>query len=104
MGGIVSDNRSWWLSWYQPAYTAYTLYWPWWVSGSRCHDDARTVVAAIRAATEDDARAVVDAAQDDPALDLEWRFVEEVDDPDWSPYHDRFPKATWMCWPEAAPP
>lgn len=100
---MSGELRSWWLSWYQPAGTAYTLYWPWWVSGWRMDDDARTVVAAVRAATKGDAMAVVVTAQDDPTLDLEWRFVEEVTDSYWSPYNSRFLQADWMRWPDEAP-
>lgn len=99
--------RTFWLSWYEAGTGAFTLYWPWWISGWREAPggdyDQATVVAAVRATSEDEAQEAVLSSYD-VRPKLEWRFVEEITDPAWSPYSDRFPQAKWMRWPVAATP
>lgn len=90
------SDPAWWISWYSvKPLSTFELHSPWWVSGYRCSDDAETVCAAIYAADEDQARAIIRAAYDDDPGELEFRFVEELTQ---SPFSGRFPKATWMAW------
>jgi hypothetical protein len=94
----TSVDQAWWISWYNTRpLDSFELHSPWWVSGERCSDDAETVVAAVRAASEDEARAAVAHAYDErPTPDeIEWRFVEALDS---SPFCGRFPQANWMAW------
>jgi len=101
----VTDLKNFWLSWYAKT-GAYELHWPWWTSGYRyVHRDGEeceepTIVAAVRAESEEAAKEIVIASHDTPPTALEWRFCEERPD-DWTPYEsDRFPKAKWMPqWP-----
>jgi hypothetical protein len=67
----------------------------WWISGFREND--RTVVAAVKAPTEDAARELVYAAYDARPDRIEFRFVQRCDT---SPFSDRFPRADWMQWEE----
>lgn len=92
--------RNWWVSWY--ARGAWTLYWPWWISGETM-DDEVILCAAVRAASEDEAWEIVRSSHDEPSMFRRERFLEERPD-DWTPYRGRFPKYDWMKWPEAAPP
>ena len=96
----MSDNRNWWVSWYNSGRRdAFELHSPWWVSGTRLDDDADTIVAAVRAPTEKDAKAKIITAYDRPAVSsLEWRFCKPQAD-DWQPFNDRFPRSDWMRWP-----
>lgn len=87
---------AYWLSWYhRQDYPSFELAWPWWVTGQRLSDGADTICAAIRADSESDALMAVRAAYDtDPGV-LQVRFIEERPD-GWTPYGDRFSKASWM--------
>jgi hypothetical protein len=90
--------KAWWISWYNPfPRDEFELHSPWWVSGYRMSDDAETMVAAVRAPSEEEAMTVVAMAYDDkPApTAIEWRFVRELN---VSPFSDRFPQAEWMAW------
>ena len=99
-----------WLSWWHPAETGdFELASPWWVSGSPFSYDPKDelaliaencICAAVRAESEDDAKAKVLAAYDTPPPALEWRFCEPRPK-DWSPFTDRFERADWMKWEEA---
>jgi hypothetical protein len=94
------DLKNFWVSWYDKNYGQWELHWPWWVSGCRLSDDARTICAAVRAESADHAMIIIENAHDEPRpLPLEWRFVS-TRAPDWSPFSDRFPRADWMKWPE----
>jgi len=88
---------AWWVSWYNPVSLAeFELHSPWWVSGYRCSDDFETMCAAVRAVDETHAKAQVEAAYDNPPSNIEWRFVEPLDDR--SPFSGRFPQSKWMAW------
>lgn len=94
----------WWLSWYSEHLGAFELHSPWWISGY-AYDyrgdeeiERATVCAAVRAATEEDAKAVILASHDDKTVVLEWRFCEDKG-PDYDPFGGRFPRAAWMVWP-----
>jgi hypothetical protein len=94
-------TERYWISWFAHPTVSYELHTPWWVSGARLLNDDEmteqgTLCAAVRAASEDAAKAVIVAAHDEP-VDLEWRFVEPRP-ADWSPFSDRFPRAKWMKW------
>src|SRR5262245_50150833 len=108
--------RRWWVSWWHnPSRDGdFELKSPWWVTGYRHVDQARTdgsvygedveqsICAAVLAESEDAAVAEILNAYDEyPGRAGERRFVEERPD-DWSPYSDRFPKVLWMQWPEDA--
>lgn len=99
--------KNFWLSWYGTA-GPFTLEWPWWISGHRIVADRLafdewceepTICAAIQAADETSAKAIVLASHDALPADLEWRFCEEQPE-GWEPFNSRFPKADWMQWPE----
>lgn len=97
--------KAWWISWYQPTIdgegnsTEWELHSPWWISGETMEEPPRlTVCAAVLAETADAAKAQAVAAQDSPGLELEWRFVDETDTDEWSPFSDRFPWNEWMAW------
>lgn len=92
-----------WLSWYDTRYGQWELHSPWWVSGERCDDGAKTICAAVEADSEEDAKRKVLEAHDEYPDDVEWRFCEEKPD-DWSPFCDRFNRAKWMQWPTAPKP
>lgn len=85
----------WWLSWYSPSGESFELHSPWWVSGSRSDDNAATVVAAIRAESEEAAWEQVRLSYNNPPLDVERRFIQVLDR---SPFSDRFPRDEWMEW------
>lgn len=101
-------RKKWWVSWFWPPdLGSFTLYWPWWISGSRVtldkndriKEEEHTICAAIQAESEEAAMGIVIACFDEKPKAMEWRFVEEKPD-DWSPFCDRFPRADWMLWPE----
>lgn len=105
----MSGTKNWWLSWYStPDTGAYTLHWPWWVSGARivadryAFDEGReepTICAAVQADSEEAAKEIILAAHDRRPANIEWRFCEERP-ADWSPFgSDRFPRDSWMHWP-----
>lgn len=86
----------WWVSWYTGY--AFEYYGPWWFTGFT--GDGRDIFcAAVVAADSVAAEAVIRAAHDDPAASILFRFVSEKP-ADWSPFCDRFQRASWMRWPE----
>lgn len=92
----LSGPRPYWLSWY--GVSTFELHAPWWRSGFD-GNDRPIFCAALRAASDAEARAIVSEAHDDPSVKPEFRFVEERDAA-WTPYCDRFRKAGWMPeWP-----
>lgn len=96
-------NR-YWISWWQSDDQAFELHSPWWVSGYDA-EDRRSICAAIIAESEDEARAKVIAAHDEPKPSeaaLRFRFVRRQPD-GWTPFSDRFRRAPWMRWPDAEP-
>jgi hypothetical protein len=91
--------KKFWISWYCAAddMGKFELHTPWWISGTRCSDDAETICAAVQAEDEEAAKKAILNSYDDPPKDLEWRFVNERS-ADWSPFCDRFQQAKWMKW------
>lgn len=89
------DSKNFWVSWYADPGRSFELRSPWWVSGET--GQSTTIVAAIKAHSEDEARDVVRGAHDDPPAKIRWRYVTERPD-DWSPFNDRFPRDDWMEW------
>ena len=89
-----------WVSWYANK-VPFTWHGPWWESGWRLSQDGSgdtaTIVAAVMAASEEDAKARIVAAHD-CAVEPEWRFCNQRES-DWAPFCDRFPRADWMKWP-----
>ena len=90
-------EKYWWISWHQKTDDHRPLHFPpredvlgWWCTGYRCADDVVTLVAHVRAESEDAAKDVIRA--DWPEAD-EWRFC--------TPHAptkpgDRFPLSDWM--------
>lgn len=106
--------KSYWLSWYSRDYGKFELRWPWWVSGYAYEStkdgtgeeiEIPTICAAVRADSEEAAKAVVVASHDDPNARIDWRFVSEQG-ADYTPYNDRFQRNDkWMPeWPAGQPP
>lgn len=90
--------KPYWISWYSTAAMgAWELHSPWWVSGSRCSDDALTICAAVAAKDEEHAQSIVRKSYDKQVRNVQWRFCEEKEH-GWSPFSDRFPRAKWMKW------
>lgn len=86
----------WWISWYSDVpLPSFELHSPWWVSGEDA-DGHETVVAAVRAKNEDEARWQILRAYDTQPDDVRWRFCEALTHD--TPFTDRFPKAVWMAW------
>jgi hypothetical protein len=92
----MMTKKPFWISWWSTD-VAFTLHTPWWISGHRGDDGADSICAAVRAEDEDAAKALVQAAHDDPSVAIEWRFVGERP-ADWTPFSDRFQRAAWMEW------
>lgn len=98
-------TKPFWVSWYQPVelHKTFEYHGPWWISGETGDGEQYTIVAAVMAKDEDDARRVIVSAFDADPGDLVWRFQEERAD-DWSPFaSDRFPRGDWMQWPWPGP-
>lgn len=98
---LGDEKTRWWLSWWTPAGGSWELHSPWWISGEKVNMNtgdvlAHSVVAAVVAPTAEEAKRIVESVHD--ATQLEWRFCERRPD-DWSPFSDRFPRASWMRWP-----
>lgn len=99
-----TPQPGWWVSWYHiDSLGEFELHSPWWVSGCRLVGDLDgdlredpTMVAAVRAADAESAREFVIQSYDNPPVDLEWRFVDDL--PDGPAFTDRFPKGDWMAW------
>lgn len=88
---------AWWVSWYSASPTSeFELHSPWWVSGY-AEPDLTIFVAAVRAADEEAAYALVDAAYDHPPGITSRRFCEPLDDAPWV-LSDRWKQAAWMAW------
>jgi hypothetical protein len=87
---------AYWISWYgDPSKDAeFELHSPWWVSGYGA-DDETIYCAAVRAASPDEAKALVAAAYDHHDGVLRERFCEPLEG---SPFTGRFPQAAWMAW------
>ncbi len=92
--------KTWWVSWYEREGCdgSFDYDGPWWVSGCRVSDEASSVVALVLADSENSAKRVIEAAHDDAATIVEWRFASEKPD-GWEPFCDRFQRADWMRWP-----
>ena len=88
---------NYWVSWYHNHYAMgeFEMARPWWATGYA--GEFVTVVAAVKANTEDEAKKAIINAYDDPPRFLTWRFAEKRPD-DWEPFCDRFQRASWMEW------
>jgi len=74
------------ISWYSTEEMgAYTLKFPWWISGYRCSDDASVIVAAIPLGRKEAIEAVLSAYDKRPGI-VEWRFNNEHEGEPWSAY------------------
>lgn len=90
--------KVYWVSWYHTSeFSEFELHSPWWITGSRDHDDAETVCAAIRSVSIKQAKEQIYKAYDSPPRLIEFRFVEKMRS-DFSPFNDRFQKQSWMIW------
>ena len=95
--------KRFWISWYARK-AAFEYYGPWWISGwTNDWDDNEIdiICAAVLAESEEQAKATIQRSHYNPELEIEWRFCTEKS-ADWSPFSERFPRASWMVW-EAAP-
>ncbi len=100
---MSTEKRPFWVSWWYAG--AFELHSPWWESGWRMLDgedqDQASIVAAVMATDEEDAKRVILDAHDDEGEgwkpDIEWRFVN-AREPGWAPFCERFPRADWMQW------
>jgi hypothetical protein len=93
--------NAYWLSWYHhPDDGEFELHSPWWVSGFTMSEPQRdTIVAAVQAANEETAWAIVRAAYDTTPTRLEERFCDQLDEKyAQEPWTERFPRADWMQW------
>lgn len=98
-----SPYRNYWVRWFSAPSSTFETTWPWWHSGFT-GDDRNVLVAAVRGAGVEQAKAQIVAAYE-PFLEgksvadvIEWSFVSERPD-DWQPFTERFPRADWMEWP-----
>lgn len=77
----------------------FTLYTPWWQSGSTSDEPERQIfVAAIKAENKGEVREILRNCFDKPPADIEISFLDELEE-DWSPEENksgRFPFADWM--------
>lgn len=97
MPPISDTTRYFWLSWwYTKDLGSFEIHTPWWISGERDGDGAASIVAAMPAMDESDAKQRVLSAYDTRPASLEWRFCEERRAV--SPFSDRFRRAPWMRW------
>ena len=86
-----------WLSWWDNGqYGEREQWFPWWVSGSGERGDS--IVAAVLATSEEDAKEFIRRSYDVPPESLEFRFCELRDRPAKDLYSDRFAKADWFLW------
>lgn len=95
--------NAYWLSWYHfPEDGDFEIHSPWWISGwimvyeNDEMIEVPTIVAAVKADSEDAAWDFIQNSYDYPPEDIERRFCEELTRE--SPFTDRFPKADWMVW------
>lgn len=90
---------AWWISWYNDLdIETFELHSPWWVSGEDMQG-RETIVAAVRAESQEAAEEQILAAYDEPPVGVRWRFCEEMTRE--TPFTDRFPQsAPWMAWDE----
>lgn len=94
---MSEDPKPYWLSWEHRG-GDFTLVTPWWISGYTA-DNHPVVSAAIMARNEAEARMKVHDSYTPSSRDTlpSFRFAEERP-ADWSPFSDRFPRASWMRW------
>lgn len=85
----------WWVSWYSAG--GFLLHTPWWCSGYA--PQGATICAVVMARNENHAKERIRWAHDDPAVVIDWRFAGRRPT-GWTPFGDRFPRATWMRWPD----
>jgi len=89
-----------WLSWYhRPDDGVFEIHSPWWVSGYAYDNEGNelpTIVAAVKADSEDEAWQFVNLSYDNPPDSIDARFCDEMKKS--SPFSDRFPRAEWMQW------
>lgn len=98
-------KQAWWLSWYSPqALGGFELHTPWWVSGwsfDKDENEISVIVAAVRANSEDEAFALIEASYDTPPDGgVEPRFIEPLDEDEfpWNREGSRFQLGDWMEW------
>lgn len=92
--------KKYWLSWYHSTAELgmFKLSWPVWNVGQDGESDSEIMRAAVKAKNEEAAMHIIVSSYDDiMAGDIEFIFVDEKP-VDWSPFSDRFPKASWMKW------
>ena len=102
----MTKKPIWWISWYSPeALGGFTLTLPWWRSGWAIQEDNSELtlfVGAVRADTEDEAFAIIEAAYDTPPDEgVTRRFAKKIDDGEelpWEHEGTRFPLGEWMEW------
>lgn len=109
---LAKGQRPFWVSfWDSPEHLKTFEYsGPWWISGMRGafddeSDTQESIVAAVMAEDEQDARRVINQAYDGKDGPLEWRFVTPKP-ADWRPLLNesgRFPPKPWMKWPWPTP-
>jgi hypothetical protein len=98
----MSTLNKYWISWYCPfgRMGKFELHSPWWVSGES--EDAFTICAAVQAKNEPEAKQIIRQCHDEPRPNtIHWRFCDQRAE-DWSPFCDRFPRASWMKWEDKA--
>lgn len=89
--------HNFWLSWYHdPAFSAFELHSPWWISGEQ-DDGTKSIVAAVKAASAHEARNIILRAYDDLGEKLQFRFCCEKPS-FWDPFGELYPRAEWMIW------
>lgn len=92
-----------WVSWRHPEGSPpFELSSPWWVSGSG--PGYENICAALMAFDCFDAEVVVRRAywllsSPDRPPEISFRFIEQKPT-GWSPFNERFPRESWMVWPE----
>lgn len=91
-----------WVSWWRDPSVGFELHSPWWVTGYRYVGlpaiEQASICAAIMAEDDIDARCRVALAHDREPQNLDFRFSASKA-AEWSPFCDRFPRASWMVWP-----
>jgi len=96
--------RSWWMRFYVDAAEMphFEYHGPWWTSGYAPDADGNytrhIICAAVVAASEVDARRVIEGAFDAGHTLAQWD-ASMLTRPDWTPFSDRFPREEWMRWP-----
>ena len=93
--------RRWWVRWYNcfAEMGPFTLYTPWWVSGTTMDEPEKQImVALIKAKDGEEVKEIIYTSYDKRPDKIEFSFINEVG-PTWRP-SDRFLWADWMtpCW------